>query len=573
MFKIPYGISNFGMIRSKKDNYLYIDKTRFIREVEKTKYLLHLRPRRFGKSLFLSMLDSYYDVASTESFDKLFSGLYIYDNPTETRNSYYILRFNFSGIQNVKPDDLEEGFVRKVKEGVDAFVKRYELNIELNKTFTAAGILGSLLNKFSSLKLNHKIYILIDEYDHFTNSLLSGNGAEFLSILKRGGFVRSFYEVIKENAELGTVERLFMTGVMSITLDSMTSGFNIATNITTHPDFADMMGFTSEEVKDILDLPFSKLDQTQEATILTTDEQNEVYEIFRDNYNGYLFSSRGLNKVFNSTLVMYYLQNYLPKKHSPESLVDTNLNQSSSTIESIVGLKNRESNYKIIENIVNDKIVRATIQPFIDIDKKFDKNDLVTLLFNIGLLTIKEPGFAVRFEIPNKIIESIYLQYLGDLLQKKNNYKVDLSRQETALEEIGEYGKIDSLTALVSEFLLHTSPRNAIGFDEKHIKQIYKILLTFTNQFIVYDEFPSLQGFNDILILKAPNSYAKYEVIIELKYIKKGDATEVKIEKELASGIDQIHDYMKDERLANRENFKKFVVVFVGFEPVRLVEL
>ena len=571
MLKIPYGISNFERIR--KNNFLYVDKTRFIKMVEAMDYVLHLRPRRFGKSLFVDMLDNYYDVASADRFDELFSGLSIHENPTEYQNKYYILRLDFSGIQNTASENLEQGFLRRVKIDVEIFIDRYNLDIKLGDSSSSAGVLDFLLKGFKALKLEHKIYVLIDEYDHFTNSLLTGDGVEFLSVLQRGGFVRSFYEIIKRNAGSGLVERIFMTGVMSVTLDSMTSGFNIASNITTRKSFSDMMGFTADEVQDLLKLTYSNPEEPEEIVQLTNEEQVQIYNIFKENYNGYLFSEDSSIRVFNSTLIIYYLQNYLPYKLPPKSLVDANLNQSGATIESIVGLKNHEQNYKIIEVIINEKQIGGKLQPFFEIDKRFDKNDLITLLFNIGFLTIKESGFSIKFEIPNRIIENIYVQYLSEMVQRRHNYIIDISEQEHAVEQVGEHGKIDALTELVSDFLMHTSNRNTLNFDEKYIKLFYKFLLSSTEQFSVYDEFPSLQGYGDLIIFKAPNSYAKYELLIELKYIKKGDTTDTKIEEVVADGIRQIKKYMGDERLAKRIGIKKFVIVFSGFEPVRLLEL
>jgi len=572
MFKIPYGESNFEKIRT--ENFLYVDKTHFIESLEMLSFVIHLRPRRFGKSLFVDMLDNYYDVNATDKFEKLFNGLYINDNPTENRNNYYVLRLDFSGIQNTKSEDLEQGFLRRVITDVEMFIDRYNLDITLRDANSPASVLDSLLKGFKALNLEHKIYIMIDEYDHFTNSILSGDGEEFLTILKRGGFVRSFYEVIKRHAGTGLVGRLFITGVMSVTLDSMTSGFNIATKITSEPDFADMMGFNAEEVKALLKPSFVvNPGKTALPVKLTAQEQADIYELFRENYNGYLFSKRSENKVFNSTLIMYFLQKYLPRKDIPESLVDPNLNQSGTTIESIAGLKNSEQNYQIIEQIVNDKQVGGTLQPFINIDVKFDHDDLITLLYNIGMLTIKGFDMETQFEMPNKIIENIYLQYLSELIQQQSAYTLDLAAQRDAIMEFGRMGKINALTNLVSEFLMHTSNRNTRNFDEKYIKLKYMMILIYSNQYRVYDELPALQGFSDVLIFKSPNSTAKYEAIIELKYIKKSEATEAKIEKELADGIVQINNYMKDKRLANRENFKKFVVVFVGFEVARLVEI
>ena len=293
---IPYGVSSFEKIR--EDNYLYVDKTRFIEEIEKTSILIHLRPRRFGKSLFLSMLECYYDVAKSDQFEDLFKGLYIHKYPTENRHQYYMLRFNFSGVQSENEGNLARGFLKKVNEGAQKFITRYGLDIKLDENETSpAGVLGTLLTSFYGLKLGHKVYILIDEYDHFTNALLRGEGHEFLELLQQGGIVRTFYEVVKEHTEYNVVDRFFATGVMSLSLDSMTSGFNIATNITTDDFFADMMGFTADEVKYIL-----------EQRISSQEEQDEVYHVLSQNYIGYLFSEECDVKVFNSTLIMYYLK-------------------------------------------------------------------------------------------------------------------------------------------------------------------------------------------------------------------------------------------------------------------------
>jgi len=573
MFKIPYGISSFRMIRDKKDNYLYVDKTRFIYKVEKTKYLMHLRPRRFGKSLFLDMLDNYYDIQAANKFDALFSGLYIHQKPTRHRNNYYVLRLDFSGIQNSELENLEQGFLRRVKNDVQNFINRYKLDIQLDNGDSPASVLDSLLKGFRALELSHKIYIMIDEYDHFTNSVLSGDGDAFLAVLRRGGYVRSFYEAIKQAAGVGIVERFFITGVMSVTLDSMSSGFNIATNVTTHRDFADLMGFTSEEVRNVLSQTFMDDDEYPLEVELSLSEQTGIYNLFRENYNGYLFSRQSKSKVFNSTLIMYYLKNYLPERIGPESLIDPNLNQTGTTIENIAGLKNREQNYQAIEEIIREKQIGGTLQPFINIDTKFDKNDLITLLFNIGMLTIKGFDMEIQFEMPNKIIKDIYLKYLSTLLQRQSEYVLDISAQQNAIIEFGRKGKITALTQLVSEFLMHLSQRNARHFDEHDIRRLFMMILTYSDQFNVYDEFPSLQGFSDLLIFKAPNSTAYYEAIIELKHLKKTGVTEAMIEKELEKGINQLNEYMKDKRLASRTNFKKFVVVFVGFEIARLVEL
>ena len=488
--QIPYGEGNFETIRTQ--DFLYVDKTRFIRRLESVRRVIHLRPRRFGKSLFISMLEAYYDVSGRDKFDKLFGGLDIYKNPTESQGSYYVLRFNFSGIATKDFETVMDGFLGKVKSAVDSFVSKYDLDIEIEDRKTPAGVLNGLLSGFGELGLENKIYILIDEYDHFTNAVLNNGMDDFTTLVTRGGAVRSFYEVIKEKCEAGIVERFFMTGVMSVSLDSMTSGFNIATNITTDKKLADMMGFTSAEVKCVLKKTLRNSDR--EGVSLTDSEQEEVYGIWKQNYNGYLFSEKSDRKVFNSTLIMYYLQKYIEEKEHPEDLVDPNLNQSGTTIRNLAELSNREVNYEVVEEIVREGVVSGKLSIFLNVDEKYDRNDFITLMFNIGLLTIKEAGMLTKFEMPNKVIEAVYYGYMANLAKIKYNYKIDVSMQELALVEMGEKGNIETITNYVSNFLNHLSGRNAINFDEKYIKLSYLQFLFPTDQYFIYDEFPSKQG-------------------------------------------------------------------------------
>jgi len=572
MKKIPYGESNFALIRNK--NFLYVDKTHFIKQLEGISKVIHLRPRRFGKSLFINMLEDYYDVAKADKFDALFTGLHIHEHPTDYRNSYYVLHFDFSGIATKDFDTMMNGFLNKVKESVNTFISKYKLDIEITDDGSPSVILNALLDAMIRLNVAHKVYIMIDEYDHFTNAVLNNGLADFMSLVERGGMVRSFYEVIKEKCGRGIVERFFVTGVMSVSLDSMTSGFNIGTNITTRAEFADMMGFTSDEVKRILGTTMQNIQE--EGVDLTDFEQEEVYEIWKQNYNGYLFSEESDTKVFNSTMIMYYLRDYVEKKKHPRSLVDPNLNQSGTTIKILAELKNREANYEVVEDIVKEKAIPGKLSTFIDIGEQYERNDFITLLFNIGLLTIKKAGARTRFEIPNKIIETIYLQYLSQLEQKRLGCKIDVHAQEIAIDELAEDGKIDKLTHLVSEFLAQTSGRNKINFDEKYIKLIYLFIMSSTDQYFIYDEFPAKQGYSDVIALKTPSSYAQYEYLIELKYAKQGkkdETTKTRVDEKFTEGVSQIDKYLQDKRLANRPNLKKFVVVFAGFEVARLEEI
>jgi hypothetical protein len=358
---------------------------------------------------------------------------------------------------------------------------------------------------------------------------------------------------------------------MSVSLDSMTSGFNIVSKITTNEDYADLMGFNDVEVKRLLDETFTIDGKT--AITLSESEQAEVSAIWKANYNGYLFSEDSSEKVFNSTLIMYYLREYLGKKKQPKTLIDINLNQSGSTIKTLVELKNPEQNYEIVREIVTTKRTAGKLSPIISLDKRYNEDDFITLMFNIGLLTIEKPGTQTKFKIPNKIIESIFLQYLSDLEQKQADYQFKLRTQYQAIDEMAEVGKIDKITQLVSDFLQHLSTRNHRQFDEKYIKLVYMMIMSSTEQFITYDELPAKQGFVDLAMFKSPQSFSEYEYVIELKHLKKDGITDAKIQKEFKAGAQQVKEYIEDNRLSSRPNLKKFVVVFVGFEVVRLEEV
>jgi len=364
-----------------------------------------------------------------------------------------------------------------------------------------------------------------------------------------------------------------MTGVMSITLESITSGFNVATNITTDEIFANMMGFTAEEVKSLLGLTFSDSGKAVDKVILTPTEQADIFYVFRENYNGYLFSENSDVKIFNSTLIMHYLKHYVSKRRPPKNLLDSNLNQSSAIIENIIGLTTPEKNTRLIREIVDEKEIEGELVTFFDLDKKFEHNDIITMLFNLGILTLKHPEYDTLFEIPNTIIRRIYLQYLSELQQQEIGYEIDTRDQMLAFREIGRTGKVVALTSIVENILLHTSNQNALDLDEKHIKFCYFIQTYVAKDFVAYDEFPSGKGFADLFIGRAVPSKAKYEVFIEFKYLSKGATNEASLAEKLQEGITQIEGYLADKRLANRPDLKKYVIVFSGHEAKVVHEL
>lgn len=564
--KVPYGEADFKTIRT--EGYIYIDKTMYIEKLESNKKLIFTRPRRFGKSLLTNMLDYYYGLDTADEFETLFKGLYIYDHPTPNRNKYYMLKFNFSGMEAGAESSLEQiskEFSDIVYTAIFNCINRYDLDIQVEKNNNAAGILREFISKFVQLRKENKIYILIDEYDHFTNGMLKGNAEKFLKILGDTGFVRAFYEVIKENLEMTNppLERFFATGVAPVTLDSLTSGFNITTKITNNPIFTAMCGLTDDEVK-----------QAIEMAGIEGEEKEKTFEKMKENYDGYRFSVENDIHLFNTTLVMYYLRDMVQLGRPPKDLVDGNLAATGSKIENMADLINREENYNALkELLLNEEIVGNLTENF-ELDKRFNRNDFISMLFYNGYITIKElDGMELKFGVPNYVTQILYASYFLELTDLADKYRIDTSTIERAIVELGQYGKIDKLVEKVQEFLFHCSIRDKENFKEMNLKHVFSMILALTSQFITYAEYPAGQGFADMYIQKASGSLAKYEAIVDLKYLSEKEAKKANMKKLVKEAEEQLARYLKDKRMEQKENLKKFVVIFKGFEEYFVQEI
>ena len=562
--QIPYGISDFRTIR--KEDYLFIDKTQYIEKLEKQRIVMYVRPRRFGKSLFTSILDYYYAIDKKEEFEQLFKGLYIYDHQTPNKNSYYIMNFNFSGMEadaRVKVEEIENQFKDIVIQALEDFIERYKLQIKINTQTTAANALRSVLSGFKNLNLGNNIYVIIDEYDHFTNGMLEGKCDKFLNILGTAGFVRAFYEVIKIYTGTSTVDRFFATGVAPLTLDSMTNGFNIATHLSLEAQYVDMCGLTHEEVK----WAISQIEKDYE-------KQQKIYKEMKENYDGYRFSEESEIRTFNTTLVMYYLDNYLKNGKPPRELIDGNLAASGSKIQNIVELIDREKNYEILKDFILGKEIDGKIVRLFELEKHFDTNDFISMLFYNGYLTIKDvQGMITTYKIPNYISEKLYAEYMITLVDIQDKYKVDISELQRATIQFGQKGNIEYLVKYVQEFLMYCSVRDKENFTEKELKHVFQMMLALTTQYYVYGEYPAGQGFADIYLQKSTNSLATYEAVIELKYLNKEKARKSNIKRLTKEAKKQVERYLEDKRLNQKENLKKYVIIFEGFEKYYLEEI
>ncbi|MBQ8379278.1 MAG: AAA family ATPase, partial [Clostridia bacterium] len=394
MKKLPYGISDYE--RLIENNYYYVDKTKYIEKLEDLAepYIMFLRPRKFGKTLFTSTLEYYYDINAKDKFEELYGETYIGKNPTNLKNSYHILRFNFSGIDTENEETTMRGFKEKVSISIQRFVNEYKMEFYINPEQTPEGMLNNLFESFKHQKLGQKIYVIIDEYDHFANELLSFNTGKFKELVSKNGKVRKWYEILKEGTE-SVVDRIFITGVSPITLDSLTSGFNICSDETQDRSFNEMLGFTKEEL--------IKLMNNQE---IDNEMQEILLPIMKENYDGYKFNYRAQEKIYNSNMCLYFLNQYTKYKEIPDKLVDVNIASDYSKLSKMLELCRGDKKRKILEKTVSgDGIAVEIVQKFNPV-MEFQEEEFTSMLFYLGYLTINgEQAGYTTLTIPNKVMK------------------------------------------------------------------------------------------------------------------------------------------------------------------------
>ncbi|MGL5353946.1 MAG: AAA family ATPase, partial [Clostridium sp.] len=459
--RLPYGQSSYNTLVN--DNFIYVDKTEYIEKLEKLHdtFIFFLRPRRFGKSLFTSVLENYYDVNKENEFEKLFGNTYIGQNPTNEKNGYYILKFNFSKLNTDTTETLEESFLRAVNRSLNTFMREYNIELEFNNKGFAASVFDDFLGEVK-YKIDKPIYVIIDEYDHFANELLSFKSDIFSEIISKTGFVRKWYETLKVGTET-VVKRIFATGVSPITLDSLTSGFNIASDITRDPRFNEMMGFTEDEVRSlIVNTLHNRLEE---------NELDSLVEELRKNYNGYLFSEKGKKRLFNSDMILYYLKSYEDFGSGPQELVDKNIASDYGKLSGMFDLKNKKANLKVLDKIICGEKLKATITSQFSMEKDFDEDYFKSLLFYLGMLTIdKEVLNRVILKVPNYAIEGLYFDFFMKKINESVDYELDIAEVKESIEDIALEGTNDALVSIVEKTLNKLSNRDYIKFDEKYIK-------------------------------------------------------------------------------------------------------
>lgn len=563
--KIPYGISNFQTIREQ--NYLYVDKTKYIELLEnEPPYQFFIRPRKFGKSLFLSMLENYYDINKKQKFQELFKDLYIGENPTEKRNSYLIFYINFSNlvVSNGKMRFIES-FDQCVLSAAKEFLNKYDKyldNIDILGNSVGAEI---VMNKIIALtnNSNRKMFIIIDEYDNFANDLISsGNKNLYYDVISSEGYVRTFYKTIKTGTAF-CVDRIFITGVSPIMLDDLTSGFNITINLTLENNLNEMLGFNENEVKNIL----------KEFEIEKSFDLSVVLKDMKQYYNGYLFSKNEENRVYNPNLTLYFIQNIIKNKVYPENILDLNIKTDYKKLENMAfNFKDEET---IEQLIAEEKISTKLVEKF-NLEYMYDKKEnFISLLYYMGMLTIESTYFdKCIMKIPNYSVKTVYWEYFVEKLYEKMSLTVEDAQLFDSVHSMASNGEVTKFIDYLKNFISILSNRDLMQFNEKSVKMIL-ISLLINGIYLVNSEFEVEDGYVDIFLSanKAYDKYINYEWIIELKYVKESEKD--KIEEIKNQGVKQLKRYKSSDRLKNisDKNKKYLLIVVEGKKNVEYVEV
>ena len=593
---IPYGRGNFRSVRL--DRCLYVDKTRFIRTLEQERFVFFIRPRRFGKTLWLTMLNAYYDRTQAKDFDAVFAGTDIGREPTGNRSRYVALYFDFSAFKQALPT-LEESFEEHCTLHVDHALRR---NRDLFDEDAARTILAppSINGKLQALFLyarNHRIplYVLIDEYDNFANTILAHRGAEAYHSFTHGeGFFRNFFGTLKAGtAESGAIERLFVTGVSPITMDDVTSGFNIGANVSLRPGFNEVLGFTEAEVRDMLRMYRDRgaIDQDPDA----------VLDLMREWYDGYRFAEEAGPDIYNTDMVLYYLRESIANGTPPRELIDSNIridygklrhlllvNRQASARQRHEGARQEDvpayvptgeaelnGNFDLLRQVVAEERVDVHIRDSFPLKRLTERESFLSLLHYFGLLSIRATVEGrPRLGIPNQTVKRLLFGHLREAFEDMGAFTADLYALEQRIHEMAYRGAwrpvFDHLADAVAR---QTGVRDYIA-GEKVLQGFLAAFLGTTGHFVFHSERELGGGYADVCL--APNlaSYVdmRHGYVVELKYVKRGERRERAMEEAAEEAVTQLRRYLSDETLGREYptvRFTGLALVFHGWELVR----
>lgn len=576
--RIPYGVSDFVDII--KRNQYYVDKTMYIPKLEEeADSLFFIRPRRFGKSLLLSMMCAYYDINQSDRFEELFGKLWIGSHPTPYRGKFQVLFLDFSKIGgDIK--DLKENFNNYCNIRLDNFIERYKraYRPEIVEKIKSASTVVDKLNMIDTeaKDANMQLYLIIDEYDNFTNVVLNEHGEKvYWALTHAKGFYREIFKMFK-----GMFTRIFMTGVSPVTLDDLTSGFNIGWHISTKPAFNQMLGFSTEDVREMFEY-FKSAGKVRPDC----DVESVIAEM-KPWYDNYCFSEDALrtqSRVFNCDMVLYYLRNYMETGESPRQMIDPNTKTDYNKMKKLLQLDKLGGNRKgVIYEIAEQGEIISNLETTFPAETLTNPKMFVSLLFYYGMLTIKGThGSRLMLGIPNNNVRKQYYEYLLEQYEEKAS--LDTNQLEDYFYDMAYDGKWhDALQFLADSYAKVSSVRDGIEA-ERNIQGFFMAYLNLNAYYMTAPELELNHGYCDFFLLPDLTHYAsKHCYILELKLIPKKEkgmsqeTYEAAIQQQWDAAEVQIKHYAEAPRveaLRQGTQLHKIIMQFDGWKLFRMDEV
>ena len=567
---LPYGISDFGQIRN--ESLYLVDKSMYIETMEQAGHFLFLiRPRRFGKSLFLSMLRYYYDIAEKDNFQELFKGLWIAEHPTPNQGRFQVMHLDFSQIGGTI-DDLEENFDGYMRMKFTNFARKYAAYYpedyldELNKYSSASDIMNYVHDAAKNQKCS--LYLIVDEYDNFTNTVLNEKGEGiYHAMTHASGFYRDVFKKFK-----GNYDRILMMGVSPVTLDDLTSGYNIATGITMDARFNQMLGFSETDVREMIRY-------YQSVGVLQADEEQLITEM-KPWYDGYCFSEDVVYtdpKMFNCDMVTYYLTNYIQKRCAPREMIDRNTSMDYAKLNNLIKLDQLDGNRKgVLLEVAEKGTITGNVASSFPAAQLTDPEMFKSLLFYYGMLTLTGMrGSKMILSIPNNNVRKQYYEYL--LREYRSIHAIDLTRLSDAYDDAA----LDGDWRPMMDYILQayhdtTSVRSLIG-GERNLQGFMNAYLNLNSYYLTAPEVELNHGYCDFFLMPDLVRWpmVKHSYILELKYLSQSD-TEEKAERQWAEAVEQIKQYGQGkavQTLTSGTRLHLIVAQIQGYERRRVEEV
>ena len=568
--RIPYGISDFNRMRN--DNFYFVDKTSYLPLIEEMpSYLFLIRPRRFGKSVFLSMMRTYYDILQRDNFDKYFGDLWIGSHPTSERNRYHVLYFDFSKAGCSLPGaDLMTSFNDYCGLIINQFAHEYAAYYDDDFKETIKGI-ESAKSKLAYIEIKarekgYPLYLIIDEYDNFTNVILSEHGQKmFHDLTHASGFYREYFKQFK-----GMFNRIFMMGVSPVTLDDLSSGYNIDWNISVDETFNAMMGFSETEVREMFCY-------YRKNGMLTGDIEAMITEM-KPWYNNYCFAEKSLNsdRIFNCDMTLYYLSSQVQKHRAPDEMVDKNIRTDYSKLKMLARIDHdttyEGSRMSTIEEIAATGEIMVDLHTPFPAERVADIDNFRSLLYYYGLLTMcGTRGDRLKMCIPNNCVREQYFGFLRDYYQQI--HQLNLSHLKDLIDDLTYDGQWKPFfETMAKAYRESSSIRDSIE-GERHLQGYLKAYLALASYYLVKPELEMNYGYCDFFLLPDKQRYpdVRHSYILELKYAAR-TATDSELEAQAGEGRRQLLQYSEDKMvrgLAEGTTLHRLLLQFRGWDMVR----